>query len=62
MAEYEDEQLFHSEVVLGEEQQVLCVPKYALDGAAENDGPFLQVVHQGALHLGQYLLKVFIFI
>lgn len=62
VARYEDVQLFHLGVVLREEQQVLRVPKYVSDGAAENDEPFLQVVHQAALHLGQYLLKALTFI
>lgn len=51
-------QLFHLEVVLVEEQEAQCVPKYVLDAVVENGELFLQVVHQGALHLGQYLLKI----
>ena len=53
---YADEQLFHLEVVPMEEREEQCVPKSALDVAAENGEPFLQAVHQGALHLGQYHL------
>lgn len=40
-----------------EEQVAQCAPNCVSDVTAENDEPFLQVVHQGALHLGQYLSK-----